>query len=345
MLREGDELVIAATAGRAHAALGRRLAISDSTSGQVLKSAQPQRITDVEANLRVAPAELGVPQARTALLVPMLNRGIGIGVLAAFDHGEEGGQFSADDERLLRSFAQSAANAVAIKRSVEADRLRAAIAAADSERGRWARELHDQTLQALGGLRVLLASALSRGDAASREVAMRQAVEDIELEIANLREIITDLRPALLDDLGLLAAIESLLDRRREADLEIDSRLELPSDGGRVLEPELETIVYRLVQEALTNVVKHANARTVRVSVSVEESDVVVKVSDDGAGFDVNARPAGFGLAGMRERVSLAGGALRLESSSAGTVLRAELPLQEASAIARRGLSADQVAG
>src|SRR5205823_2344663 len=126
-----------------------------------------------------------------------------------------------DDERLLRTFAQSAANAVAIKRSVEADRLRSAITAADAERSRWARELHDQTLQALGGLRVLLASAQRRNDALADEPAIRQAIEDIELETDNLRAIITDLRPSLLDDLGLLPAIESLLDRRREAGLEI----------------------------------------------------------------------------------------------------------------------------
>src|SRR5579875_2194780 len=81
---------------------------------------------------RVAPARLGVPDARTALLVPMLHRGVGIGVLAAFDHGSDGTEFSAEDELQLRAFAQSAANAVAIKRSVEADRLRAAIAAADA---------------------------------------------------------------------------------------------------------------------------------------------------------------------------------------------------------------------
>src|SRR5205823_10720611 len=119
------------------------------------------------------------------------------------DHGQDGGEFSVEDEELLRDFAQSAANAVAINRSVEADRLRTAIAAADSERARWARELHDATLQALGGLRVLLASTVGRGDATTKDASIRQAIGDVELEIANLREIIADLRPSLLDDLGL----------------------------------------------------------------------------------------------------------------------------------------------
>src|SRR5205823_13995134 len=150
--------------------------------GQWLRSGRPQRITDVRSHLRLAPEELGVGDAQTALLVPMLHRGAGVGLLAAFDHGKQGGAFGDDDERLLRTFAQSAANAVAIKRSVEADRLRSAITAADAERSRWARELHDQTLQALGGLRVLLASALRRGEPSGNEQAMRQALEDIEHE-------------------------------------------------------------------------------------------------------------------------------------------------------------------
>src|SRR5579875_3183650 len=228
MLRDGDDLVVAAGAGRALEAHGQRLPIASSTSGQVLEAGRPRRVTNVERELRVAPARLGVPDARTALLVPMLHRGVGIGVLAAFDHGSDRTEFSAEAELQLRAFAQSAATAVAIKRSVEADRLRAAIAAADAERARWARELHDETLQALGGLRVLLASAVGRGDAERKDAAMRQAIEDIELEIANLREIISDLRPSLLDDLGLLPALEALLDRRRDDALRIDSQLRLP---------------------------------------------------------------------------------------------------------------------
>src|SRR5262249_37046835 len=158
---------------------------------------------------------LGVQDAHAALLVPMRQREASIGVLAAFDRGPGGDIFTAADEQLLRAFAASAANAVAIRRSVEASRLRSAIDAADSERRRWARELHDQTLQSLGGLRVLLASTVGRGDADSKDQAIRQAIEDIELEIENLRGIITDLRPSLLDDLGLAPAIEALVERRR----------------------------------------------------------------------------------------------------------------------------------
>ena len=328
MLREGDELVVAAGAGHATRAQGRRLPVAGSTSGQVLERGRPERIADLRRHLRIAAEELGVAEASTALLVPMLHHGTGIGVLAAFDRGTDGEEFTAADEQLLRTFAASAANAVALNRSVTADRLRSAIVAADSERGRWARELHDETLQALGGLRVLLASALRRDDSGVTEQAMRQAIEDIEQEIDNLRAIISDLRPSLLDDLGLLPAIEALLERRRQSGLKIETRFSLPSrdDEATALAPELETTVYRLVQEALTNVSKHARADSVRILVEAIGAVVVVEVRDDGQGFDTTASSAGFGLPGLRERVYLAGGTLELESGPGGTVVRAQLP-------------------
>ncbi len=328
MLREGDELVVAASAGHAVGAAGHRIPMARSTAGQALERGSAERVSDVASHLRIAPTEFGVPEAHSALLVPMLHRGAGLGVLAAFDREGEVDGFTPEDEQLLRTFASSAAHAVALNQSVEEDRLRSTIAAADAERRRWARELHDQTLQSLGGLRVALASIVGRGDADNKDAAIRQAIEDVELEIANLRGIITELRPSLLDDLGLLPAIEALLNRRREAGLDIVSSLALPatrSGGGR--DPELETTIYRLVQEALTNVVKHADAQTVRVSVNVTNEYLTVEVQDDGVGFDPDVRTGGFGLAGMRERVFLAGGTLSLEATQPGTLVRASLPI------------------
>jgi signal transduction histidine kinase len=138
----------------------------------------------------------------------------------------------------------------------------------------------------------------------------------------------------MLDDLGLAPAIEALLDRRRTETLAIESSLRLPSraDTASGLSPELETTVYRVVQESLTNVIKHARASSVRVTVELDAGEVVVEVQDDGRGFDVNARSAGFGVAGMRERVSLTGGSLKLQSDGRGTLVRARLPAGEAEA-------------
>ncbi len=330
MLREGDELVVQASAGFAIDARGHRLPLSRSTSGQVLRSGRSQRV-DAPSEMLVAPVNLGVPEASCALLVPMVHRGMGLGVLAAFDHGPEAGAFTASEEALLRTFAASAATAVAINRSVEAERLRGTIEAADAERARWARELHDETLQSLGAVRVALASSLGRQDAAGREETIRQAIDDIEVEIGNLRAIISDLRPSMLDDLGLLPAIEALLVRRRAAGLEISSELAIPertSSAGDGLPAELETTVYRVIQEALTNVSKHARADSARVAVRLEGGAVRIEVADDGVGFDPGTRTNGFGLAGMRERVYLAGGTLEIKPQETGTCLRASLPIR-----------------
>ena len=273
------------------------------------------------------------PDAQTALLVPMAYRGQGVGILAAFDHGAKRGAFSEDDEQMLRTFAASAATAVALAQSVRTDRLRSSLAAADAERRRWARELHDETLQGLGGVRLMLSSGLRHEDLARAQEAMREARGQIEQEIENLRGIITDLRPAALDELGLRSAIETLLDRHRElSGAEIEAVLSIPgrSAGEASLDEELEMTVYRLVQEALTNVAKHARASMVRVAIGQSDGALWLEVEDDGSGFDADAKTSGFGLAGMRERVALAGGALEISSAGKGTLVKASLPVRSA---------------
>ena len=335
MLRDGEELVVHTSAGHAEQRPGARVAIAESSSGQVLRRGRPERIGDIAARVGISAEEFGVSGAQTALLVPMLYRGEALGVLAAFDRGEAAQAFGAEDEQMLRTFAASAATAVALAQSVLADRLRSSLAAADAERRRWARELHDETLQGLGGLRLLLSGALRNEQPEQAREAMREAVQRIEVEIGNLRSIITELRPAALDELGLRAAIETLLERRREqTGLVIESEIALfaPAQTER-LEDVIETTVYRLVQEALTNVAKHADASRVRVAVRESHARVEVEVSDDGGGFDPAAVKSGFGISGMRERAALAGGSLEIDSGPLGTLLRASLP-------ARRGRDA-----
>jgi signal transduction histidine kinase len=150
-------------------------------------------------------------------------------------------------------------------------------------------------------------------------------------EIANLRTLITDLRPAALDEIGLQPALEGLIERRRsEGSLEITSRIELRYEAGH--EPErmaldTETAVYRLVQEALTNIAKHAQASRVDVTVTEGERSVKVTIEDNGIGFDTTSETSGFGVAGMTERVGLVGGEMAIESKpGSGTSIRAELP-------------------
>ena len=219
---------------------------------------------------------------------------------------------------------------MALAQSVAADRLRSSLASAEGERRRWARELHDETLQGLAGVRMLISSALRRADPDQNEQTMRTAMEQIEREIENLRAIITELRPAALDELGLKIAIEVLLDRHREqSGLEITSELMLPdsANGAARLDRELESAVYRLVQEALTNVTKHAGANNVTVAVREADGALQIEVQDDGKGFQPMVASQGFGLEGMRERVTLAGGTLSISPTECGTLVSACLPI------------------
>jgi signal transduction histidine kinase len=330
MLRDGEELVAHASAGHVRDVAGMRMPIAGSTSGRVLERRLPERIGDVAARLRISPSEFGVADPRSALLVPMVYRGVALGILAAFDRGEDGEAFSEDDEQTLRTFAVSAATAVALAQSVQSERLRASLASAEAERGRWARELHDETLQGLAGLQVLLSSALRRGDRDRHEQTMREAVVHIKREIENLRGIVTELRPPVLDELGLTVAIQALLERSREhCNLRITSELELSAGfaGAARLDVELESTTYRLVQEALTNVAKHAGASNVRVAVGEAGGAIQIEVEDDGVGFDTRTAIRGFGLAGMHERVALAGGILSIASGEHGTLINASLPI------------------
>jgi signal transduction histidine kinase len=335
LLRDGDDLTLAASAGEVDAAaLGRRIAVEGSTAQAVLAAARPERIGDVASRLRIAPSRLGIRDAHTALLVPLEFRSRRLGVLAAFDRIGEEASFDRDQQALLLSFAASAATAVATAQSVERDRLRASMAAAERERQRWARELHDETLQGLAGFQLHLADALAHGDPAELRAAVERAVTQAGREIEQLRVLIAELRPAALDQRGLRPAIEDLAEQvtAREG-IETRVHVELDAVADRPLSAELRTAVYRLVQEALTNVVKHARAD--RVSISVERGDggLEVAVHDDGAGFDPGAPLDGYGLAGMRERVELCGGTLSITSEAGdGTTVRAWLGVGGAAA-------------
>jgi signal transduction histidine kinase len=333
LLTEGDHLRVAAGAGSVAVPEGVSVPLGDSALATMLGQKRAQRVADPEGRIGVRLSTLGVPDAEEALIVPLVYRGSALGALIAFDRltGDVG--FTRDDEQLLEAFAASAATAVATAKTVEADRLRKSIEAAEAERRRWARELHDETLQALGGLKVLLSGAGRLDDAEAMRGAIGQAVEHVTTEIANLRAVITELRPAALDQLGLLPALTSLLQRTASTTgLEVESDLALASDDAR-LSPELETTVYRLVQEALTNVVKHAQARGVSVRVHEADGWLDVRVADDGRGIHGARSGGGFGIVGMRERVEIAGGELRIEDGEPrGAVVSARFPVFERSA-------------
>jgi signal transduction histidine kinase len=328
LLRERDELLTVAGAGeRERSMLEARIPIGGSIPGQVLEARAPRRIANLDPSLMARP---GSEESVTALLVPLLYRGQSLGVLVALDPLGRDTGFSDEDEQVLLSFSASAATAVATAQSVAEDRTRDSIAATERERGRWARELHDESLQSLAGLRVLL-SAARRSSPEDSDKLLAQGIEQVDSAIAEMRRLIADLRPTTLDELGLGAALEALAERLSTGNvIDVDVSIDLDFHAGRTdrrLVSEIEDAIFRLVQEALNNAARHGGAERARVEVSENEDSLRVRVSDAGCGFDPGVRAGGFGLIGMRERVTIAGGTLDLHSAPGeGTTITAVLP-------------------
>ena len=334
LLDEDGTLRVLASAGQVDDHIvGIVLPLEGTLAGSVLETGSSARLTELSGRLDVGLDAIAA-DARSALVVPLGYRGKGRGVLVAIDRAEGGPAFDADDEHLLTSFAASAAIAIATAQSVEAERLRHSIRASEQERRRWARELHDETLQELGALKMMLETTGAADRPEMAAGSAQRAVDQLDLTIRGLQSLITELRPAALDELGLEPAVEALAERTSATSgLQVDARIDLAAAEWRSetrLEPEVATAVYRLVQEALTNVVKHANADRVTIEIAEQGTKLSVTVQDDGSGFDPKQRKnGGFGLIGMNERVELVGGRLEIDSRpGGGTTVRAWLPVR-----------------
>jgi signal transduction histidine kinase len=343
-LREGDALRVVAAAGQVSPEVRDvDASVEGSLGGEALRTRRAQRVEPGSTSLRAPWAKAVGAQAE--LVVPLLFRDRAIGVIVAFDGLGESPPFSADDEQLMLAFAASAATAVATGQHAVAEGTRRSMEASERERGRWARELHDETLQEMGALALLLAAARRSEELPAVHAAVDQGVEQLTGAIERLRSLITELRPAALDQLGAGPALEALVERiGRQSGLGISLDEDLAYEAGRAKTrhpPETEGTIYRIVQEALTNVVKHADATRVDVAVREDDDGIDIVVRDDGRGFesDTAVNSEGFGLLGMRERIALAGGALALTSSPGkGTEIRARVPAQ------RRALTDDAAA-
>jgi signal transduction histidine kinase len=205
--------------------------------------------------------------------------------------------------------------------------------------------LHDETLQELAVLKLLLAPVGRLEDPREREAALEQVTTRIDTAVRALRSLITDLRPAAVDDYDLKSALAALTDRAaRGGHLTVDLRVELAHESGHELPrlaPQIEDTLYRVVQEALSNVVKHADATRAEVVVLEDEGIVEVVVRDDGHGFDPEQKSTGFGVIGMQERAAL----LTERSPSnlcpgAGTLVRLAAPALRAGQSSLRTVSA-----
>jgi len=324
-----DALRVAAADGDiASTQVGTRLELHGSKVGRVLERGRSERVDSVlddpEVDQRTA-RELGIT---TALYVPLIVHGEAIGVVAAHDKLGDDGHFDDDDLRLSESLAARAAIAVDLSERVTRDGMRKVVEAQELERTRLARELHDETGQALTSILLGLKSLEQALDSDEGREGVASLRDLVVSTLQDVRRLAVELRPSALDDFGLAPALERLVDTYgRQAAVPVHLEIRL---GDERLPAEVETTLYRMVQEALTNVAKHADATSISILLTRTAASVRLVVEDDGAGFEPGgARDGGLGLPGMRERVALLDGRLRIESAHGkGTTLVAEVPVR-----------------
>jgi signal transduction histidine kinase len=293
-----------------------------SKTGAVYSRGRSERVDAVIDDPEVVQDATRQFGATTALYVPLVAGGAPIGIAFAHDRRGRDPRFTNADLRLAEHFAQRAAVAVDLSRRVQRDSLRRVIEGQESERRRLARELHDETGQALTSVLLGLKSVENADDVPTALANLRELVV---ATLQDVRRLAVELRPKALDDFGLVPAVERLVDTFQEAtgiSVEFESRI-----GEGRLPSEVETTLYRTVQESLTNIAKHAGARRVSVLLLRRPGAVSALVEDDGHGFDPSDERSGIGLDGMRERLALLEGKLTIESSGAGSSIVADVPV------------------
>jgi two-component system, NarL family, sensor histidine kinase DevS len=354
VIEERGELRVAAASGAGTVRV-RITPVQGSALGALYASGEPLALDRPRGQEAAWLHELGL-EARAALVEPLQMEDQGGGMVIAL---RSDGGFREPDRQALRAFATSVAQRLAAERSVEIERLRYGMEARERERTRWAREIHDESIQGIGALRMKLANARDTDDREALREAVDAVLDGLGNEIDGLRHLITELRPAALDDLGLAAALEALARRAQAIEgLEVKTEIALDGDpaapesdaagaaenGSRRLDPELESTIYRIVQEALTNVSRHAEATSAVVSVREHAGVIRASVIDDGKGLPNADRlgprgdglEGGFGMGGMRERAELVGGELEFgPAPGRGTMVRLTVPLRGRFAPAR----------
>jgi signal transduction histidine kinase len=315
--------------------------------GEVIVADAPVRLDDLGSHPSSCGFPPGHPAMSTFLGVPILRAGHRYGTLYLTEKAR-GEPFDETDESLVVALAAFAAGAIETTERIALERSRVAaeeqarsrrellgqvIAAQEAERARVSRDLHDDVGQALTsvllGLR-LVEDSLGRpqidaDDARGRVADLRELVAD---GLRRTRQLAFDLRPTVLDDIGLVPALQRLtedLSTRTGQTVELDTAALHPDER---LPTEIETVIYRVVQEALTNVVRHASASTASVTLSDRDGQIRVFIEDDGIGFDPEHRPerTHLGVEGMRQRAELVDGNLSVVSTPGrGTLVLLEV--------------------
>ena len=325
---DGDTVIETVAADDAERYLGMKLAPTRSKTTRVLERRRSERVDSLIDDPEVDQQVARFMGSRTALYVPLVVRDRAIGVVVAHDKQQADARFTDEDLRIAEAFAERASVAIDLSERVAKDALRRVVSGQELERQRLARELHDETGQALTSILLGLKGLEEANNDEEKRNALLALRELVVSTLHDVRRLAVELRPKALDDFGLVVALERLAQTFTEQ-TDIDVQVEAALGENRPSE-EVETALYRIVQEALTNVVKHANANTVSVVLTRKDDRVAVVIEDNGRGFDPSTNEdEGLGLLGMRERIALVQGRLSVESSEDhGTTIAVEVPLR-----------------
>ena len=335
VIEERGELRVAASSGQETVRL-RIVPVQGSALGELYSQGKAVSLDRPRGQEAAWLHELGL-EARAALVEPLSMEGYGGGLVIAL---RRDGGFRGPDREALNAFATSVAQRMAAERSVEIKRLRYGMEARERERTRWAREIHDETIQGLGALRMRLANARDLDEQAALSAAVEAVLEGLGDEIDGLRHLITELRPAALDDLGLAAALEALARRAQAIDGLGGADRDRPRPRARATPPRRGAREHDLPRRAGgaderqppragdERDDQHRRARRCRARVGhrrragPSEAD---RLGPRGDGLE-----GGFGMSGMRERAELVGGELELvPAPGKGTVMRLTVPLAD----------------
>ena len=341
--REAHEarLIAVRVDGETRVGTGLRLSLSDLTGLDRMRQGRINRVEDVQTLAQPAPVVQALQAEGLAsyISVPLRARGELIGTLHLASDGPWA--FSSDEIEIAREVAD--VMAVALQQARLFEELHAAherlqslsrqlVEVQEAERRHLARELHDEIGQILTAVQMSLQAARQVPEAATRVPVLEEGISAVDRALEQIHTLSFDLRPALLDDLGLVPALRWYVDRQAQ---QAGFTAHVIADAFEErLPPTLEITCFRVVQEALTNVIRHAQARQVQVELQNRETEVELVVRDDGVGFDVEAameraaHGASLGLLSMQERVRLVGGQFKIVATAGrGTRIHARFSL------------------
>ena len=322
-----------------------RMKLGEGIAGRVAQSGRAIMLEDISKDQRAAlPALVSTEALKAFISVPLRAEDSILGVMNVASHASH--HFTKDDMYLLHSIGDQLG--IAIEQARLYERLRKArerlrrlarqnLVAEEEERRRIARELHDETSQSLSGLALQLQALVDMAEMSGRQdaefIAALKKVQSLTVQVhSEVSRLIADLRPALLDTLGLVPAVRQHAEARLRP-LGINVSVETKG-GDRRLPSDVEVALFRFVQGAIGNIVQHSKAKNAVIVLEYQPNELLLRISDDGQGFDVSEitdveeSGRGRGLFSMRERVGFLGGTSSIESQlGQGTTVWARVPI------------------